>query len=48
VNRTQAIYWVLICFYVLLFASESYDRNWSKSVYWVGALILTFALMKMK
>lgn len=42
------IYWILILFYVALIIQEVMQKNYWKVVYFVGAVLITVALMRME
>jgi len=40
------IEWILLVFYVVLAVQCGLEGKWWKSLYWVGAFILTLAVVK--
>ena len=39
---------LLLVFYVLIVIAYLYDGKWWKALYWVGAILISIAILKMK
>jgi len=45
---SRNIQMILIGFYILLSITSGIEGNWAKSLYWFGAIILSFGVLWMK